>query len=398
MAGPSGETATPVRVLLGPGPSSVHPQVTAALAAPVLGHLDPAFIKVMDDTMALLRQVFQTHNALTFPLSGTGSAGMEAALCNALEPGDTIVVGVNGYFGARMMEMAARCGARPVPVKAEWGRIIAPEAIESALRRQARVKAIAVVHAETSTGVLQPLEEIGRLAQEHGALLIVDAVTSLGGHAVAVDDWGIDICYSGTQKCLGAPPGLAPITFGDRAQEALGKRQSKVQSWYLDVTLLRDYWMGSPRAYHHTASSPLVLALREALRMVLEEGLAAQFKRHLTNGAALQGGLEAMGLKLFAQEGHRLSVLTAVRVPEGIDELRVRQALLNEEGIEIGGGLGELRGKIWRIGLMGYSSSKRNALLVLSALERALARQGFELSPGIGLETAEKVWKMMEAR
>lgn len=226
----------------------------------------------------------------------------------------------------------------------------------------------------------------------------MDAVTSLGGCPVAVDDWGIDICYSATQKCLGALSGLAPITFGPRAVEALAKRQSKVQSWYLDATLLRDYWTGATRAYHHTASSPLVLALREALGLALEEGLPARCKRHLANGAALQGGLEAMGLKLFAQEGHRLPVLTAVRVPEGVDELKVRQALLAEEGIEIGGGLGELRGKVWRIGLMGYSSTRQNVLLVLASLERALARQGLEVAPGAGLVMAQRVWEMMAGR
>jgi len=382
----------PQRILLGPGPSNIHPRVQMAMLAPMVGHLDPYFITIMEDTMELLRQVFRTRNKLTFPISGTGSAGMEASFCNFLEPGDIAVIAVNGYFGERMAEMARRNGAKVIPLAAEWGRIIEPEAIEAAFKKEKKVKLLALVHAETSTGALQPLTEASRLAKQYGALFLVDTVTSLGGHEVAVDDWGIDICYSGTQKCLSCPPGLAPFTVNELTFSTLQKRTQQMAGWYLDLSLLSTYWSSS-RFYHHTAPISMVFALHEALAVVIEEGLEARTKRHLKHGAALQGGLEAMGLALHAQKGHRLSTLTTVRIPAGVDDLRVRQALLNKWNIEIGGGLGPLKGQIWRIGLMGYGSTAENVLLVLAALEKQLTDEGFSLKKGAGVAAASELLK-----
>ncbi len=379
----------PARILLGPGPSNIHPRVQMAMLAPMVGHLDPYFITIMEDTMALLRQVFRTENKLTFPVSGTGSAGMEASFVNFLEPGDVAIIGVNGFFGERMAEIARRCGARVVPITAEWGRIIEPEAIENALKAEKQVKLLSLVHAETSTGILQPLIEASQLAKQHDALFLVDAVTSLGGHEVAVDDWGIDICFSGTQKCLGCPPGLAPLTVNEPALSVLKDRKHPVNSWYLDLSLLSSYW-DSSRFYHHTAPISMVYALHEALVLLLDEGLEARIQRHLKHGSALKAGLEAMGLTLHAQEGHRLSTLTSVKIPSGIDDLKVRQSLLNKWNIEIGGGLGALKGQIWRIGLMGHSSTTENVLLVLAALEFQLTAGGYSLEPGAGVKSAIK--------
>jgi alanine-glyoxylate transaminase/serine-glyoxylate transaminase/serine-pyruvate transaminase len=377
----------PFRILLGPGPSNIHPRVQQAMAATMVGHLDPYFVNLMDDIVKLLRMLFRTENVLTFPISGTGSAGMEASFSNFLEPGDVAVIGVNGLFGERMVENAVRCGAEVVPVTAEWGQIIEPEAIENALKSQKKVKLLALVHAETSTGILQPLTEASRLAKQYEALFLVDTVTSLGGHEVAVDDWGIDICYSGTQKCISCPPGLAPFTANQKALDKLEARKSKVPSWYLDLSLLSGYWSAG-RIYHHTAPVCMNYALHEALALIAEEGLEARVQRHLRHSAALRSGLEAMGLTLHAQEGYRLNSLTTVRIPEGVDDMRVRQGLLNEFNIEIGGGLGPIKGKIWRIGLMGYSSTEGNVLLVLYALERLLAAEGYKLESGVGVEAA----------
>ena len=379
----------PVRTLLGPGPSNIHPRVQMSMAAPLVGHLDPYFQSLMDDTVSLLRYTFRTRNKLTFPVSGTGSAGMEAAFDNFLEPGDTAVIGVNGVFGERMVDNAQRTGARVVPVTAEWGKIIEPDAIEAVLKQEKKVKLIALVHVETSTGVLQPLAEISQLAKKYDALFLVDTVTSLGGHEVAVDDWGIDICYSGTQKCLSRPPGLAPFTANDKALAVLGKRQQKEHSWYLDISLLSSYWV-TGRVYHHTAPMSMIYALHEALALIAEEGLEARVKRHLCHGAALHDGLKAMGLQLHAQESYRASSLTTVRVPDGVDAARVVQKLLQEYNMEIGSGLGSLKGKIWRIGLMGYGSSKENVLLVLSALEKCLKEEGYKSEPGAGVTAAVK--------
>ncbi|MBI2849440.1 MAG: alanine--glyoxylate aminotransferase family protein [Chloroflexi bacterium] len=380
----------PQRILLGPGPSNVHPRVQMAMLAPMVGHLDPYFVTIMEDTMELLRQVFRTKNKLTFPISGTGSAGMEASFCNFLEPGDTAIIGVNGLFGERMAENARRCGAKVIQLTAEWGKIIEPAAIKEALHNEKKVKLLALVHAETSTGVLQPLAEASRLAREHEALFLVDTVTSLGGHEVAVDDWGIDICYSGTQKCLSCPPGLAPLTVNEKALATLPKRTHQMASWYFDLSLLVGYWSSS-RFYHHTAPISMVFALHEALALISDEGLEARTARHLKHGAALQAGLEAMGLTLHAEKNYRLSTLTTVRIPSGVDDLRVRQALLNKWNIEIGGGLGPLKGQIWRIGLMGYGSTAENVLLVLTALEKQLAEEGYKLTPGAGVAAASEV-------
>ena len=383
----------PDRVLLGPGPSNIHPRVQRAMLAPIVGHMDPYCFTIMDDTMNLLRFLFRTKNELTFPISGTGSAGMETGFCNFLEPGDVAVIGVNGFFAERMVENALRCGAEVIKVEAEWGRIIEPEAIENALKAQKKVKLLALVHAETSTGVLQPLTEASRLAKQYEALFLIDAVTSLGGHELAVDDWGIDIVYSCSQKCIGAPPGLSPFTANQAALAAMQARTCKIPSWYLDLSLLSTYWSGSSRVYHHTVPISFFYALHEALAMVTEEGLEARWQRHLRHGSALQAGLEAMGLTLHAQEDYRLSVLTTVRIPSGVDDLRVRQGLLSDFGIEIGGGLGPLKGQVWRIGLMGHSSSTENVLLLLSALEQLLLAQSYPVQAGVGVTAATEALK-----
>ncbi len=377
----------PARILLGPGPSNVHPRVLQAMAAPVVGHLDPYFQTVMDDTMLLLRDLFRTGNPLTFPISGTGSAGMEAAFCNFLEPGDVAIIGNSGLFGERMVDNAQRLGADVISLNTEWGRIVEPETVEAALKSRKKVKLVALVHAETSTGALQPLAEISKLAKQHDALFLVDTVTSLAGHEVAVDDWGIDICYSGTQKCISVPPGLAPLTANGKALAALKGRKAKGPSWYFDLSLLSDYW-ATGRLYHHTAPINMVYSLHEALNIIFEEGLEARIKRHARMGRALHAGITAMGLALHAQQGHRLNVLTSVRIPAEVNDVRVRQALLNEFNVEIGGGLGQLKGKIWRIGLMGHSCTESNVLLVLHALEKVLAREGFKAGAGAGLLAA----------
>ena len=370
----------PKRVLLGPGPSPVDDRVLSAMAAPVLGHLDPLFLQCMDDVQSLLRYVFETENRVTIPISATGSAGMEAALVNVIEPGDEVVVCVNGVFGERMRDIIERAGARPLVVEAKWGEAIDPGKIKTALA-SSKPRALALVHAETSTGVLQDLSGLAEMAHEHGALFIVDAVTSLGGHPVGIDRNGIDICYSGTQKCIGAPPGLSPITFNERALDRIRSRKSKVQSWYLDITMVERYW-GDDRTYHHTAPISMNYALREALRLIYEEGLDARWRRHQLNHRALVAGVEAMGLSMAVAPAQRLWSLNAVSVPAGIDDARVRARLLDED-IEIGGGLGPMKGKIWRIGLMGSGSTRENVLLVLDALQRALTAEGYACASGV---------------
>ena len=330
----------PPRLLMGPGPSNVHPRVLQAMAAPLLGHLDPDFLQVMDDVREMLHRVFQTGTGLCIPISGTGTAGMETALVNVLEPGDTLVVAVNGFFGERLAQIGVRCGAQVARVEFDWGRPVEPEPIRKELRKHRSVKAVAVVHAETSTGVLTSLPDLVTVAHEHDALLIVDAVTSLAGVDLRVDEWSIDVCYSGTQKCLACPPGLAPVTFNERAERLLENRKHPVQSFYLDLTQLTRYWF--QHGYHHTAPISMLYALREGLRLVLEEGLENRFRRHAHNAAALQAGLEGLGLALLAQEEYRLPTLTTVCVPKGIKDTDVRQMLLREFAIEIGGGLGPL--------------------------------------------------------
>lgn len=377
------------RVLMGPGPSDVPPRVLRAMAAPTLGHLDPEFLELMSETQELLRAVFQTENALTIPVSGTGSAGMEACFVNLVEPGDQVAVVVNGVFGGRMVDCAGRLGAEVIPIEAEWGRAVQPDVVEAALRGK-RPKVFAVVHAETSTGVRQPLRQIIAIAKEHDALVMLDCVTSLGGVEVTLDAWGIDAAFSGTQKCLSCPPGLAPLSFNERAVAALHARTTKVPSWYLDLTMVGDYW-GAQRKYHHTAPINMIYALREALRVVLEEGLAARFARHQLNHEALVAGVEGMALQMKVPPAERLASLNLVGIPEGADDVATRKALLVQFGLEIGAGLGPLAGKVWRVGLQGHSATERNVMLFLTALEAVLRAQGVRVAAG-GSAAAQAVY------
>ena len=385
----------PRRLLLGPGPSMVHPRVLRALSMPLIGHLDPAFLCVMNDIQTLLRVVFQTNNRFTIAVSGTGSAGMEASIVNLVEPGDAVIVGVNGVFGTRWASAVERCGGKAIRVEAPWGQIIDPAAIEQALSRSGPVKAVAIVQAETSTGAWQPLEPIANLCRKHDALFLVDAVTSLGGIPVEIDRWGIDVCYSGTQKCLSCPPGLSPFTLSDRALASIKARRSPCQSWYFDMTLIEDYWAEGTRAYHHTAPISMLYALREALRLVEEEGLPARFARHQLNSEALLAGLAQLGLLPLPQAGHRLPMLTCVTVPPHIPEAEIRMNLLSAYGIEIGGGLGPLKGKVWRIGLMGESSTEAHVLTLLNALEELFIRRSWLSTPGVALQAAARIYSRM---
>jgi alanine-glyoxylate transaminase/serine-glyoxylate transaminase/serine-pyruvate transaminase len=340
--------------------------VTRALAAPALGHLDPALLQLLDETSGLLRGVFRTSNPATLAVSGTGMGAMEAVLGSLLEPGDRLVVCAAGFFGLRIAELAARMGASVTKVEKEWGQVFTPDEVEAAVAA-AKPKAVAIVHAETSTGALQPMSGLGAIAQRHGALLIADCVTSLGGVEVEIDGWGVDAAYSGSQKCLGGPPGMSPVTISPRARDAIRARKRPPHAWYLDLELLERYWCGD-HAYHHTIPSPLVYALREGLRLVVEEGLEARYERHLQNAELLWDGLEAMGLKLHVAPEHRIPSLTTVRVPEGVDETQLRTRLRESYGIEIGAGLGPLKGKVIRIGLMGHGSQRANVILLLAAL------------------------------
>ena len=378
------------RILMGPGPSDVHPRVLKAMSTPLVGHLDPDFLAIMNDTREMLKEVFQTKNELTIALSGTGSAGMEASLVNLLEPGDKAVICINGLFAERMADIVKRCGAEPIIVQAEWGNIVEPEQVKRVLRESGKIKLLAIVHAETSTGVRQPLEELSRMAKEVNALFVVDAVTSLAGIPVKTDTWEIDAIYSGTQKCLSCPPGLAPVSFSEAAIKSISQRISPISSWYLDMQMLQSYW-GKERFYHHTAPINMVYGLREALRLVLEEGLEKRFQRHQLHSKALVAGLEAMGLKMIAPPEYRLPELNAVYIPEGIDDTMVRKSLLSEYGIEIGGGLGKFKGKAWRIGLMGYSCSRENVILFLSSLENILQNNGYSVSEH-GIVAANEVY------
>jgi alanine-glyoxylate transaminase/serine-glyoxylate transaminase/serine-pyruvate transaminase len=362
-----------------------------AMLSPVVGHLDPDFLRIMDDIKKMLRAVFQTTNEITFPVSGTGSAGMETAIANLVEEGDEVVVGVNGAFGERVADAAGRMGAKVLRVEAEWGRIVEPERLEAALKAARQPKLLVAVHAETSTGVYQPVADLGAIAHRYGAAFLMDAVTSLGCVPVEIDRWGVDACYSCTQKGIGAPPGLAPVTFSDRAMQMVRARKSKSRSWYFDLAGIDQYW-GANRAYHHTAPITMNYALYEALRIVLEEGLEARFARHRENSKALKAGVEAMGLELAAQEGHRLPQLTAVRTPSGIDDGKVRAELLRLFNTEIGAGLGPFKGRVWRIGLMGESSQRANVMLVLSALETILGAEGIEIARGAALAAADRAY------
>ncbi|MFT4638488.1 MAG: alanine-glyoxylate transaminase/serine-glyoxylate transaminase/serine-pyruvate transaminase [Verrucomicrobiales bacterium] len=357
------------RILMGPGPSPVPIRVLQALAAPTLGHLDPEYLAIMDETRDLLRQVFKTKNDLTMAVSGTGSAGMEAVVVNLVEPGDETIVCVNGVFGGRMKDVMERARATVHAVEVPWGQTFTPEMIAEALAKHPKAKMLGIVHAETSTGAHQPLEEISKLVHDAGMLFAVDCVTSLGGLPLEVDAWGIDAAYSGTQKCLSCPPGLSPVTFSSLAVEKMNQRQTKVQSWYLDMSMLSSYW-SEERVYHHTAPINMTYALREALKIVMEEGLEARIARHKSSHDRLRKGLEGMGLSYVPENS--LTTLNAIHVPDGADEAGVRKALLTEYGIEIGAGLGPFKGKAWRIGLMGHGSTVRNVDLVLTALKELL--------------------------
>ncbi len=357
---------------MGPGPSNVHPSVLAAQGLPLLGHLDPEFLHIMDQVQQMLRKVFGTQNRLTIPISGTGSAGMEAALVNIIEPQDRVLVLTNGVFGARMEDIVQRIGADLKALRFPWGKPIEPKQVKNELESFSPA-VTALVHAETSTGVLQPLGELSKIIKDTNTLLVVDAVTSLGGAELSVDQLGIDVCYSGTQKCLSCPPGLAPITFSEKALEKMNKRKTKVQSWYLDMSMIQRYW-GEERAYHHTAPVSAILGLQQGLRLVLEEGLEARWRRHIDCHRLLVEKLQALGLELLVEKQYRAPMLNSVLIPPGVDDKSVRTRLLIDYGIEIGAGLGELAGKIWRIGLMGESCTKNNVLLLCSALKEILER------------------------
>lgn len=381
----------PRRVLMGPGPSDVAPQVLAALAAPTVGHLDPYFLKLMDEVQQMLREVFQTKNKLTLAVSGTGSSGMEACIVNLVEPGDKMLICVNGVFGGRMTDVATRYGAEVMTIERPFGEVFTADEVQQAVK-EFQPKLVGIVHAETSTGALQPIDAISKVVHAEGALLVLDCVTSLGGLPVKIDDWAVDAAYSGTQKCLSCPPGLAPVTFSDRAVEVMETRDSKVASWYLDMSMVRNYWSDQSRAYHHTAPINMNYGLHQALRNVLDEGLENAFTRHQRNHLALRAGLEAMGLNYAVAEEFRLPMLNAVLIPNGVDDKAVRSRLLNEFGIEIGGGLGPMAGKTWRIGLMGEACTKRNVLLFLAALENCLHAAGHTISPGAGVGAANEYY------
>lgn len=386
------DLAPPARILMGAGPSNVDPRVLRATVHQPIGHLDPAFLAIMDEVKEGLRRLFRTTNGLTFPVSGTGSAGMEASLANLIEPGDHVLIFLNGFFSERMAQMARRLGGEVFVVEREWGTAFEPEEVRQALIRY-RPKVVCLVHAETSTGVLQPVADIAPLVREHEALLVLDTVTSLGGVPVLVDGWGVDVAYSATQKCVGAPPGLAPITFNERAIAALKSRQYPCVSWYLDALLVQSYW-GEDRVYHHTAPINMIFALREALRLIDEEGLEARWTRHQINGEAMMAGLQALGLTLLVSEpSHRLPVLITVLVPDGVDEGKVRARLLHEFHLEISAGLGPLKGRIWRFGLMGYSSQKRHVLLALTALGMILQEEGFACDLDAAIAAAQAVYQ-----
>jgi len=382
----------PVRTLMGPGPSDVHPRILSAMARPTIGHLDPVFVAMMDDMKELLQYAFRTKNQLTIPVSAPGSAGMETCFVNLVEPGDKVVVCQNGVFGGRMKENVERVGATPIMVEDAWGEAVDPNKLRETLKNHPDAKAVAFVHAETSTGACSDAKVLCEIAREFNCLTIVDAVTSLAGNPVEVDAWGIDAIYSGTQKCLSCTPGLSPVSFSERAVEVITNRKQKVQSWFLDLNLVMGYWGGSgKRAYHHTAPINALYGLHEALVMLQEEGLENAWARHRRNHEILRAGIEAMGLGFIVKEQDRLPQLNAVTVPDGIDEAVVRQRLLNEFNLEIGAGLGALAGKVWRIGLMGYASRPENILLCLGALDAVLSDMGASISSGLATKAANEV-------
>ncbi len=385
----------PTRTLLGPGPSDVHPRVLAAMARPTIGHLDPEFIGMMDEVKSLLQFAFQTKNTMTFPVSGPGSAGMECCFVNLVEPGDKVIIAQNGVFGGRMKENVERCGGLAIMVEDAWGDAVDLQKVEDALKTHADARILAFVHAETSTGVLSDAKALCALARAHDCMSIVDAVTSLGGCEVDVDGWGIDAIYSGTQKCLSCTPGLSPVSFSERAMEKVSARKTPVQSWLLDTSLLTGYWTGGgggKRAYHHTAPINALYALHESLVMLEEEGLQTSWDRHQRNHEALRAGFEAMGLAFVVSEKARLPQLNAVQIPDGVDEARVRSLLLNDYSLEIGAGLGAMAGKIWRVGLMGNSSTVKNVYLCLGALDDVLTSMNAPINSGAALAAARNYY------
>ena len=380
----------PIRTLLGPGPSDVSPRVLQAMARPTIGHLDPLFVGMMDEVKQMLQYALQTRNELTMPISAPGSAGMEACFVNLVEPGDKVIVCQNGVFGGRMQENVQRCGGTAVMVQDEWGKAVDPQKLEDALKANPDAKIVAFVHAETSTGTQSDAQTLVKLAHDHGCLTIVDAVTSLGGTPLKVDEWQIDAIYSGSQKCLSCVPGLSPVSFGERAVEKIKQRKIKVQSWFLDMNLVMGYWGGGvKRAYHHTAPINTLYALHESLVMLQEEGLETAWQRHALHHQALKAGVEAMGLQFVVDEAHRLPQLNAVTIPAGVDEAAVRTALLNDYSMEIGAGLGALAGKIWRIGLMGFGSNRKNVLTCLGALDAVLSEMHAPINSGKAVAAAQ---------
>lgn len=379
----------PVRTLMGPGPSDVHPRVLSALARPTIGHLDPQFVRMMDELKLLLQHAFQTRNTLTIPISAPGSGGMEACFVNLVEPGDKVIVCQNGAFGGRMKENVERCGGVPVIVEDAWGMAVDPVKVEEAFSRYRDAKMLAFVHAETSTGVLSDARLLAQIAHRHGALVLVDAVTSLGGVPLLIDEWGIDAVYSGSQKCLSCTPGLAPLSFSERAIDRVKARRTKVQSWFLDLSLLMGYWSGGGRrAYHHTAPINPLYGLHESLVLLQEEGLENAWRRHNQLHTALVAGIEAMGLSMLVHTNERIPQLNAVVAPAGVDEAEVRRRLLDDFNLEIGAGLGALAGRVWRIGLMGYSCNRKNVLYCLGALEAVLAELGAPIESGKAVAAA----------
>ena len=376
----------PIRTLMGPGPSDVHPRILEAMSRPTIGHLDPLFVGMMEEIKVLLQYAFQTDNALTMPVSAPGSAGMETCFVNLVEPGDKVIVCQNGVFGGRQKENVERCGGTAIMVEDDWGRAVDPQKLEDALKANPDAKLVSFVHAETSTGAQSDAKALVKLAHKHDCLTIVDAVTSLGGTPIKVDVWGIDAIYSGTQKCLSCTPGISPVSFNEHALEKIRNRGSKVQSWFMDLNLVMGYWGGgAKRVYHHTAPVNALYALHEALLMLKQEGLENAWKRHQKNHLALKAGLEAMGLEFIVPEEERLPQLNAVSIPEGVDDALVRGRLLNEYNLEIGAGLGTLAGKVWRIGLMGHASRAENILLCVGALEAVLSDLGAPIHTGVAL-------------
>ena len=384
------EFEAPNRLLLGAGPCTVHPRVLRAMTQPVVGHLDPVFFQVMDEVCEMLRQVFHTGNTVTMPISSTGTGAMETACVNVLERGDAAIVCRNGYFGVRLADIAQRCGANTIMVDSPWGKPADLNALEDALNANPGAKMVGLVHAETSTGAITPLQDAIDLAHRHGALVVADAVTSLGSHDVQVDDWDIDVCYSASQKCLGAPPGLAPISFGERAMDVINKRDSTVESFYFNLQGVAEYWNETQRVYHHTSPITMIYAMRESLRMMMEEGLEEQHDRHARVAAGLRAGLTAMGLELATDPDYQLNPITVVNAPEGVNEAEVRARLLNDFDIEVSGGLGEFRGRVWRVGMMGNGAREASVLSLLSALEVILGDSDYEVAYGASVAAAQR--------